>query len=798
MTTPIRLENEQLGSAHFDAIREQDEARALEDVRQKERELEQEAVHAFDDLLEHSQSSDTSSYYKPPTSQFEVNHREELYNQCQKELEDSRKENIRLVTELSILRREFAQLAKDKSTLEDELQKVQTRVSLLEQENGELSDSQNVHRVKDQYEAVIEKLNASHKREKTDIIQQLNKYKEEAQLARNHICVSQEIREEKCKLEQELRTLRTTVDSLHQKELELQLKVTEQSILLREKEHSASLWDSGNDAIMKICQLANISPAVDIVGKSEDKYILLLDACCDRFRAFRDGLSQKTLELEQAKRKCDELRVCIGALEKENHVLKEKLEHNNSDTESQSETAKLGHLKAAQVARVAAEQLESHNLQLKLQVQTLEEQKSKLQLELKNLINVDAKHKAEIAELMNETRQLAIECQRAREDATEARRLEEMAKDFMENEKEFARKEANAMATARLEEEVRRMESQLAREKEAASEAIARQLRAECVRQLQERLTKMELQKDEELQRVLDTERKSAQSKADELHEKVVILTEEIDELRKEHLEACQQKKETTERLKKFETDLDEARYELTHKDDQIARLKSQVEDMRLEDEARVGEVAEMQKKMTNLQAAVKKAKLLLVKTETEKQTTMESHQKIESENRNLQAKLDASSLTLSAMQKRCEKLEAALHVLGPRDQELPGGSGDTVMQDTCAKLSTELNDCRKRLLDAEKENTKLHGQLRHRRSTIEKVRDQLVSIKEQGHRYVAERRYFVQIIDKLEDEVAAWKRRETDVRVALEGVTDKVIETLVARHEFIPCKVNVFGIATS
>lgn len=60
-------------------------------------------------------------------------------------------------------------------------------------------------------------------------------------------------------------------------------------------------------------------------------------------------------------------------------------------------------------------------------------------------------------------------------------------------------------------------------------------------------------------------------------------------------------------------------------------RLKSQVEDMRLEDEARVGEVAEMQKKMTNLQAAVKKAKLLLVKTETEKQTTMESHQKIES-----------------------------------------------------------------------------------------------------------------------------------------------------------------------
>lgn len=53
---------------------------------------------------------------------------------------------------------------------------------------------------------------------------------------------------------------------------------------------------------------------------------------------------------------------------------------------------------------------------------------------------------------------------------------------------------------------------------------------------------------------------------------RVVILTEEIDELRKEHLEACQQKKETTERLKKFETDLDEARYELTHKDDQIAR----------------------------------------------------------------------------------------------------------------------------------------------------------------------------------------------------------------------------------
>lgn len=68
------------------------------------------------------------------------------------------------------------------------------------------------------------------------------------------------------------------------------------------------------------------------------------------------------------------------------------------------------------------------------------------------------------------------------------------------------------------------MESQLAREKEAASEAIARQLRAECVRQLQERLTKMELQKDEELQRVLDTERKSAQSKADELHEKSVVM----------------------------------------------------------------------------------------------------------------------------------------------------------------------------------------------------------------------------------------------------------------------------------
>lgn len=81
-------------------------------------------------------------------------------------------------------------------------------------------------------------------------------------------------------------------------------------------------------------------------------------------------------------------------------------------------------------------------------------------------------------------------------------------------------------------------------------------------------------------------------------------------------------------------------------------------------------------------------------------------------------------------MQKRCEKLEAVLHVLGPRDQELPGGSGDMVMQDTCAKLSTELNDCRKRLFDAEKENTKLHGQLRHRRSTMEKVRDQLISIK--------------------------------------------------------------------
>lgn len=58
------------------------------------------------------------------------------------------------------------------------------------------------------------------------------------------------------------------------------------------------------------------------LGFEQDKYILLLDACCDRFRAFRDGLSQKTLELEQAKRKCDELRVCIGALEKENHVLK--------------------------------------------------------------------------------------------------------------------------------------------------------------------------------------------------------------------------------------------------------------------------------------------------------------------------------------------------------------------------------------------------------------------------------------------------------------------------------------------
>lgn len=60
-----------------------------------------------------------------------VNHREELYNQCQKELEDSRKENIRLVTELSILRREFAQLAKDKSTLEDELQKVQVCLYVL-------------------------------------------------------------------------------------------------------------------------------------------------------------------------------------------------------------------------------------------------------------------------------------------------------------------------------------------------------------------------------------------------------------------------------------------------------------------------------------------------------------------------------------------------------------------------------------------------------------------------------------------------------------------------------------------
>ncbi|OQR79256.1 hypothetical protein BIW11_02585 [Tropilaelaps mercedesae] len=787
MATSIGIDNEQLGSAHFDAIREQDEARAFEDVRQKERELEQEAVHAFDDLLEHSASSDTSSYYKPPTSQYECNSQEEELNQCHKELERSRRENVRLATELSALRRDFEQLTKDKSAVEDQLQKVQTRVGLLEQENGELSDTQTVHRVKDQYELILEKLTASHKKEKAGIIQQLNKFKEEAQRARNHICVAQEVQDEKLQLESELKLLKVTVEKLRHRELELQLKVKEQSILLREQERSESPSVDWSDAVVKICHLAEISTDNIHDNPVKETYRSLLDACYVRLCTLRDNLTQNTLELEQTKKKCDELRVCAATLEKDNHLLKDKLEHNNSDTESQSDIARLGHLKAAQVARATAEHLESQNLQLKLQLQTLEEEKSAIQLELTNLRNVDAKHRADINELLNERQKLAVECCRAREVVAEARRAEEMAKELLESGKDLARKEADAAANARLQEEVKRMESQLAREKEIASEAIARQLRAECVRQLQERLAKMEREKEDELRRTLEIERRNAQGKTDELHERAVVLAEEVEELRKEHQAVCQEKNENAAKLRNVEADLDEAQYQLTHKDDQISRLKSQLEDMRLKDEAQIGEIAQMQKKITIFQNTMKKAKSLLTKAETEKQTAAASSQELQKENQALRAKLNTLSQNVTASQDRCKELETALAALSPRDQEMPGGSGDDVVKDTCSKLAAELEQCREQLADAEGVILALEEQLRSKISTMQRVRDQLIAIKDEGRKYDTERLFLVQTIDRLENEALARKRQEANLRSALEEVTDKVIEKLVERHRFVP-----------
>lgn len=53
---------------------------------------------------------------------------------------------------------------------------------------------------------------------------------------------------------------------------------------------------------------------------------------------------------------------------------------------------------------------------------------------------------------------------------------------------------------------------------------------------------------------------------------RAIVLAEEVEELRKEHQIACQEKKEASEKLRKSEEDLDEAHYQLTHKDDQISR----------------------------------------------------------------------------------------------------------------------------------------------------------------------------------------------------------------------------------
>ena len=68
----------------------------------------------------------------------------------------------------------------------------------------------------------------------------------------------------------------------------------------------------------------------------------------------------------------------------------DKLEHNSSDTESHSETTRVGTLKGA------LEKLEAENLHLRLQVQTLEESRNRLQTEIKNRINQDSKISTDI------------------------------------------------------------------------------------------------------------------------------------------------------------------------------------------------------------------------------------------------------------------------------------------------------------------------------------------------------------------------------------------------------------------
>lgn len=65
--------------------------------------------------------------------------------------------------------------------------------------------------------------------------------------------------EKKTKLELELQNLHSTVAKLQQKELDLQLKIKEQSILLHEQEPTNRSLTNCADVLIKMCRLAELS-----------------------------------------------------------------------------------------------------------------------------------------------------------------------------------------------------------------------------------------------------------------------------------------------------------------------------------------------------------------------------------------------------------------------------------------------------------------------------------------------------------------------------------------------------------
>ncbi|XP_003746899.1 thyroid receptor-interacting protein 11 [Galendromus occidentalis] len=510
MSTSVRLENEQLGSHHFDAIRERDEAQALEEVRLKERELEQEAVHAFDDLLDAS-GSEASSYYKPPNSQQENgNVPEEIYLQSQKELEKLRNEYDRLRAENGALRTNFDSMVREKLKLEEKLEKSEVRMNLLEQEIGELSDAQTVHRVKDQYETIIEKLKSSFHHEKGEILVQLNKFKEEALLARNHICSTSEAGDDRRRaLESEVERLRINVGELQEKELQLQLMVKEQSMLLKEND----LPEEFDGNLARLCDLLDI-------GEKASSLNCAVTECCDAVVELKHRIKELDSDVATSTRLFQELQIAARVLEKENLQLKEKLEHNSSDTESHSETTRVGTLKGA------LEKLEAENLHLKLQVQTLEESRDRLKTEIRNRINEDSKNSADFNELYSEKQRLLVDLQRAQEFSSGCRRAQEMAEEVLrekieafEAERENLRREIEAEANRKLQNEINRMELQFANEVSQRGE-MGDKLRKACLMMLEERLAKICREKDAEIGRLT----RKSQEEAEMMHERCELI----------------------------------------------------------------------------------------------------------------------------------------------------------------------------------------------------------------------------------------------------------------------------------